>query len=82
MKVTVISVVIGTLWTIAKRYPDYSIIKISQNTEKCSEDLRRPAVTQTPEKNHQLTLMWKTLKGVIISLILLIIIDKFIDICT
>ena len=25
-------------------------------------DLRRLAVTQTPVKNHQLTLMWKTLK--------------------
>ena len=37
-------------------HPNYSIIKIGQNTEERSEDLRRFVVTQTPEKNHQLTL--------------------------
>ena len=31
-------------------YPDYNIIKMSQNTEKSPEDLRRLAVTQTPVK--------------------------------
>ena len=30
-------------------YPDYSIIKIGQNTEKCSKDLRKFAVSR--EKN-------------------------------
>ena len=48
---------------------DYSIIKISQNTKKSSGDLRRFAVTQTPVENHQLTLVGKTLKGVIIIII-------------
>ena len=31
-------------------YPNYSIIKIGQNTEKRLGDLRRLAVTQTPGK--------------------------------
>ena len=42
-------------------YPNYGIIENGQNTEKCPEDLRRLAVTQTPVENHLLTLMWKTL---------------------
>ena len=41
-------------------HPDYSIIEIGQNTEKCFGDLRRLAVTQTPMKDHQLNLMGKT----------------------
>ena len=45
-------------------HPDYNIIKINQNTEKSSGDLRRNAVAQTPVWNYQLTLVWKTLKGV------------------
>ena len=32
-----------------------------QNTEKSPGDLRRLAVTQSPVKDHRLTLMWKTL---------------------
>ena len=47
-------------------YPDYSIIQIGQNTKKSPGDLRRVAVTQPPMKNHQLMLVRKTLKGVII----------------
>ena len=42
-------------------HPNESIIENSQNTEKSPGDLRRLAVIQTPVKNHQLTLMWKTL---------------------
>ena len=38
-------------------HPSDSIIKISQNTEKSSGDLRRLAVTQTPMGNYQLTLL-------------------------
>ena len=38
-------------------HPNYSIIKISQNTEKSSEDLRRLAVAQTTVKDHQVTLV-------------------------
>ena len=45
-------------------YPDNSIIKICQNTLKNTKDLKRFAVIQTPVKNHQLTLVWKTLKRV------------------
>ena len=41
---------------------NYSIIEIGHNTEKSSGDLCRLAFTQTPVENHQLTLMWKTLK--------------------
>ncbi len=36
---------------------NYCIIEISQNTEKSPGDLRRLFVTQTPVKDHQLTLM-------------------------
>ena len=34
-----------------------AFIKIGQNTEKSPGDLRRLAVTQTPVKDHQLTLI-------------------------
>ena len=53
MKVTVILVVIGTLSTgtrglghklTSRDHPDYSVIKISQNSEKSPEDLRMFAV--------------------------------------
>ena len=43
-------------WT-SSDHPDYSIIKIRQNTEKSPGDLRRLAVTQTPVRNRQLTLV-------------------------
>ena len=46
-------------------HPNDIIIKISPNTEKSSGNLRRLAVTQTPVEDHQLTLVWKTLKIVI-----------------
>ena len=42
-------------------HPNYYIIENGQNTEKSPIDLRRLAVTQTSVKNHQVTLMWKTL---------------------
>ena len=50
MKVMIIRIVVGTLDTVG------------QNTEKGPGDLRRLALPQTPLKDHQLTLMWKTLK--------------------
>ena len=76
MKVTVIPMVIGALGKSPKGFlrelEELEIgkwaktiqtrdIKIGQNTEKSPGDLRL-AVTQTPLKNHQLKLMWKTLK--------------------
>ena len=73
MKVTIIPIVIGVFVTVTKGllkvtgrlgsrrtsgdHPNYSVVENGQNTEKCSGDLRRLAVTQTPVKDHQLTLM-------------------------
>ena len=42
-------------------HPNYYIIGNGQNTEKSPGDPRRLAVTQTPVKNHRLSLMWKAL---------------------
>ena len=38
-------------------HPKYSIVVISQSTEKNSEDLRRLAVTENPVENHQITMV-------------------------
>ena len=69
MEVTVIPIVNGALGTVTegliKGLEDLEIrgrVDISQNIEKSLEDLRRLVVTQTPVRNHQLTLVWKTLK--------------------
>ena len=80
MKVTAVPIVIGALGTIPKglikeledleikgqveTIQTLSITRISQNTEKSPGDLRRLAVTQTPVRNHQLTLVGKSFKGV------------------
>ena len=53
-------------WRTGRDYPNDSIAKNGQNPETSPGDLRRLAVIQTPVKNHQLTLMWKTLKEYII----------------
>ena len=65
-------------------WPNYSIVEIGQNTEKSPGDLRRHAVTQTPEENHQLTLKWKlsTSKIIIIMIIIIIIIIMIIQTAT
>ena len=68
LKVTVIKLVnlewsirigkeIGRLKNQWTDHPDYSITKIGQNTKKSLGDLRRLAVTQSPWKIHQLTLV-------------------------
>ena len=69
MQVTIIPIVVCAFGTVTKGllkgledleigdHPNDSIIENGQNTEKSSEDLRRFAVTQTPAKNHRLTLM-------------------------
>ena len=66
MKVIIIPIVIGAFGTVTKGllgtcgdHPNYYIIEKSQNTEKSPGDLKRLAVTQTPVKNYQLTLMRK-----------------------
>ena len=38
-------------------HPNYYIVEKGQNTEKSDGDLSSLAVTQTPVKDHQLTLM-------------------------
>ena len=83
MEVTVIPIVIGALGTIPKRlikgledlkwedeYRDhshYSLIRISQNTEKSPGDLWTLAVIQTQVEEPQLTLEWKICIIVIIT---------------
>ena len=68
MKVTIIPIIIGAKTRglgndeMGRDCPNYSIIEISQNTEKSPGDLKRLAVTQPPVKDHQLMLMWKILK--------------------
>ena len=69
MQVTIIPIVIGAFGTVTKGtgglgswrtsgdHPNYYIIENGQNTEKSPRDLRRLAVTQTPVKDYQLTLM-------------------------
>ena len=72
MKVTVIPIVIGALCTFTKglikgledweirqaeNYPDNSIIKIGQNSEKNLGDLMKFVVIQTPVRNKLLTLV-------------------------
>ena len=47
----------------SKDHPNYCITKIEKNTEKSPGNLRRFAVTHTLVRNHQLTLVGKTLKG-------------------
>ena len=46
--------------------PNFSNIKIGQNTEKSPGHLRRLTVTQTPVENYQLTLMLKISRSKII----------------
>ena len=77
MRVTVIPIVIGVPGTVPmglkkkleemeiRRWMEnthYSIVEISQNSEKSPEDLRRLAVSETLVKENQLTLVWKTRK--------------------
>ena len=45
-----------------RNHPNYSLVMISQNTEKSPVDLRRLTVISTPVKYHQLMLVLKTLK--------------------
>ena len=76
MRVKMIIIVIGLLRTVTKGLIKWvkeleirrwietiqTFIEIGQNTEKSPGELRRLVVTQTPVKDHQLKLMWKTCK--------------------
>ena len=44
-------------WLTGKDYPNDTIAENGQNPDTSPGDFRRIAVTQTPEKNHQQTLM-------------------------
>ena len=48
----------------SRDHPNYSIVKIGQNTEKSPGDFRNLSLFKTPVKDHQLTLLRKILKGV------------------
>ena len=87
MKVTIVPIVTGALDIITKRLlkgledlevggrvetiQNDSIAENGQNLETSPGDLRRLAVSQTPMKNHQLTVMWKTVKELIIIVIII-----------
>ena len=43
-------------------HTDHSIVNIGLNTQKIPRNLGRLAVTQSPAKDQQLTLIWKTHK--------------------
>ena len=45
------------IWRTSGDHPNYSIIENGQNTEESPRDLRRLAITKTPEKNHHIKLM-------------------------
>ena len=76
MKVTIIPITIGAFGTVTKEFlklledlaikwrdhPNYNIIEIGQNTVKSPRDLMSLALTQTPVRNHQLTLVWRKSK--------------------
>ena len=80
MNVTLVLIVVGALGTILKRpvmgledleirrlleiIQTTALLRVGQNTEKGSGDLRRLVVPQILAKTHLLTLVWKTLKGV------------------
>ena len=46
-------------WMTSGVHPNYSIIENGQNTEKSPGDLMRLAFTQTPVKDHQMSLSEK-----------------------
>ena len=47
---------------ISGGYANYSIVEIGHNTKKSPKDMRRLAVTQSPEESHQL--MLETIKNI------------------
>ena len=69
MKVSVIPIMNGVFGTVpeglirnlknweSEDHPNYSIVEFGQNTEKSPRDLQKLVATQTPVKDHQLTLV-------------------------
>ena len=84
IKMMVIPIVTGALSTVTKGLikglEDLEIrgqmetiqmtVFLKSNTKKSSGDLKRLAVTQTPMRNHLLTLVWRTLIIIIIIIII------------
>ena len=68
-----ISTETGELWNhgTSRYHPNYSIVEIGLNTERSPKDLKSFAVAKTPVKKHQLTLVWKTMKIIIIVIIII-----------
>ena len=72
MRIPVVSGALGTMpkfgkrtgrvenWRTNRDHPDNYSFEIGPNTEKTPEDLKRPYVTRSPLKGHQLMLAWKT----------------------
>ena len=57
----------GGAWRVVNRWTnrdhqDHSMTEIGQNIPKSPQDMMRLAVTQTPMKDHQVSLVRKTLK--------------------
>ena len=50
-------------------HPNYCIVEISQNAEKGSGEMKTLSVSLTLVRDHQLTLVWKTLIRIIIIII-------------
>ena len=53
-------------------HPNDSIVEIGENAVKSPEDMRRLSVAQTPMKDHQLTLVLKTLEKYTTTTIIII----------
>ena len=51
----------GNQWT-SENIRNDNIIEIGQNALNTPGDLKRLAINQTPKRNHQLTMEWKTFK--------------------
>ena len=68
MKVTIVPIVIGALGTVTTRLLEgLEDLEVGRRVETIQmiavlRTVRIFEETQTPVKNHQLTLMWKTLK--------------------
>ena len=89
VKTTMIPIVVGVLGTVTKGlrkgvgnkrtsggYIHCSIVEISQNTEKSPRNLRWIDLIQTPVEDHHLTLMGKTIKGIIIIVVVVVVVVK------
>ena len=57
MITTTMMMIIITMIITGGDYPNDSIAEDGQNTETSPGDLRKRAVSQTPVRNHQLTLL-------------------------